>query len=154
MEKIDMVSLQPNRVKGAEYHRNIWCVTPERGASLEDVLSAGYFSHVVAQFRPGDRLEVVPEGRAWYAELIVLGVSKLDAQFGVITVADLGRAPQPTELPPQEAPATEDYVIRWAGPKAKFRIQRRADKEVLQDGFDTEAEASRWLTDHTTAMAA
>ena len=149
-----MISIQPSRVKGAEFHRNTWCVTPERGASIDDVLSAGYFSHVVAQFRPGDHIEVMPEGREWYAEMVVLGVSRLEAQLGLIHAVDLVSAPAvQIDDAVQDEPTPDGYTIKWAGPKAKFRIQRCADRAVLQDGFDTAAEANRWLADHKAVAA-
>ena len=163
-----MISIAPNRIRAAEYHRNVWSVTPEADATLLGILAPGFFTHVAAQFRVGDHVEVTPEGGAWYAELLVRSVSKLDVKFGVLTYRDFDAAPAGITVVAEEtiAPATEeapppapppkwdeDYVTKWAGPKAKFRIQRLSDRSILKDGFDTEADAKTWMNGHLQAMA-
>ena len=163
-----MISISPNRLRSAEYHRNVWSVTPEAFTPLSVVLAPGFFTHVAAQFRVGDRVEVSPEDGVWYAELLVRSVSKLDAKFGVLLYRDFDES-QPILVPdtdeaaplldddvitaPPEPKWTGDYAVKWAGPKAKFRVMRPSDRSVLQDGFDTEADAKAWMNGHLQAMS-
>ena len=155
-----MISITPNRVRGAEFHRNVWCVTPEKDTTAEAVLAPGYFTHVAQQLRVGDHVEVCPEGAAWYLELFVLATSKLDAKFGVLRVVTFApaEAAAPVAAPAQAPLALEDwrstYYIKWGGPKARFRIHRLTDHEVLEGGFDTAEDAEAWLAGHLQAMAA
>ncbi len=152
-----MVSISPNRVKGAEFHRNVWCVTPEAHVAFADVMAPGYFTHVAAQLRVGDHIEVVPEGGAWYAELFVRAASRLDVTLGVLNAVNFTLT-VPDDVQSSKSPiekgSPEEYYVKWGGPKAKFRVHRAEDHQVLQDGFDTEASAQAWLSDHQQRMVA
>lgn len=145
-----MVSLSPNRVRGAEFHRNVWCVTPEKGTKISDVLSPGFFAHVAPQFRVGDHVEVSPEGGDWYAEMLVRSASKLDVTLGVVHVVEF----MAVSVSQASESWKDAFYVKWGGPKAKFRIHRTADHEVLEGGFDTAQGAESWIAGHLQAMAA
>lgn len=133
--------LVPNRVKQAEFARNAHRATPEQSAKLEDVLNPTYWAHVAAKFAVGDTIEVFPEGGAWYAQLLVVGCSKLHAKVAVISMIKLRAA----EKAPKDKPA---FAIEFKGPQRKWSVIRTADKSYVKEGLDSKEDAAVWLKDN------
>jgi hypothetical protein len=79
-----MTQLQPSRIQLAEHKRNVFFVQPEPATPFEMLKSSAHWAHVSAQFRPGDRIEVFPPERTYFAELIVLDAGKLFAKVAVL----------------------------------------------------------------------
>jgi hypothetical protein len=130
-----------HRVTGAEYVRNIYSATPEHGTPYENILVPEYWKHIASNFRPGDRIEVVSEDGAWFAELFVVSTGKQWVKVFPLRFVEL------SESAPDEQPAgTSSHNVEWRGPKRKWSVERNSDKEVIKDGFATKGEALGWLT--------
>jgi hypothetical protein len=127
-----------NRVKSAEYVRNIFSATPEIGTKYDDVLDPRYWTHVAPTLHPTDRIEVLAEDGAWFAELIVLSCGKNWAKVFPLRFVEM------SESQPEEAPGAE-YVVVWRGMVHKHSVVRTADKVVVKAGFASAAEAKTWL---------
>lgn len=141
-----MQPITENRFSEASYKRNYWNIILPFDAPYEDLFAPGYWSHIAEKLRPMDRIEVFREDGTEWAELLVTLTDRVSAK-----VIELNRVSLEKEDPVAVDP---EYSIAWAGPHHKFRIIRLSDKEVVQPGFATAAEAQRWLHDYTKALAA
>lgn len=130
-----------SRVKQADYNRTLWAVTPEAGTSLDEMLAPDYWAHVARQFKVGDRIEIVPDGGEWFAELFVRAVSANAA-----TVFPL-RHVVFAEAQDTQAQAGGGVEIKYRG-NAKWSLVRRSDKAVLFDGGATREEAEAYAKDN------
>lgn len=137
--------LVPNRIKGAEYARNVHRATPEASTELKDVLDPAYWSHVAAKFALHDVIEVIPEGAAWYAQLLVVGCSKQHAKVVVLLAQKLR---QGNEAAPKADDPKPKFVVEFKGPQRKWSVIRSADKSYVKEGFDGKEDAVKWLADN------
>lgn len=136
-----------NRVRGAEYNRNIYSATPEYGTRYEDVIKPEYWKHVASTLRPTDRIEVVSEEGTWFAELFVVSVGKQWAKVFPMRFIEL------SESTPNEQQGVATHAVEWRGPKRKWSVERNSDKEVIKDQFATKDDANAWLQQFQGEMA-
>lgn len=136
------LKLTPTAFKQAEYVRNVFAVTPENGTPYEALLEPSYWSHVAAQLRPQDKIEVIAEDQSYYALLLVTSANKLSAKVAPIQYNDLQNAIE------DEAPQAVAHAIKYAGVKAKWRVYRVSDNQPLRDGFSSKDDAQTWLNQY------
>lgn len=141
--------LVPGRIKGAEYARNVHRATPEASTQIKDVLDPAYWSHVAAKFALYDVIEVIPDGGAWYAQLLIVGCSKQHAKVSPLIVQKLHQDQKEAE--PKEP---SKFVIEFKGPQRKWSVIRVADKEYIKEGFDNKEAAAAWLADNEADLLA
>jgi hypothetical protein len=136
-----------DRVKLGEYARNTHRVTPEQGATVDDMLEPGYWVHVASKFRVGDIVEVFPEGGAWFTTFLVVSQSNVHLKLVVLTSVRLSEE--------QKAAAKNDapYKIEHKGSIHKWSVIRASDKSYVKDGFDTKEEASAWLAENEADLS-
>lgn len=116
----------------AEFHRQLWAIAPDVGVTVEQVRNPLYLVHVAGKLKVGDKFEVIPKDRAYYAELLVVRVDKL---AGVET-ALLRHVPlQHSDLAGDDDLAAFD--IEYAGTSDKWRAIRKADKQLIATGHET-----------------
>jgi hypothetical protein len=156
--------LTPDRFKEAEYTRRVWAMTPAVGTEVKHLLAPAYWSHVAAKLNPTDRIEVITEDNAWFAELLVMSQGGNWAQVKLLRYVQLtGVAAAPEAVvektsesvaeevtePTTETPSTDSQLtVSYGGIKARHRVIRKSDKAVLKDGFPTQAEAVKWMHEH------
>lgn len=140
------------RMELAEFSRRVYMLNPEMGTEFEDILKPEYLSHVAAQLRPGDRLEVMPEDMAWIAELLVVNATTTSVQIAVLS--------EPKALDVAEPELSSDALSAvWKGPQLKWCVLRNSDSEIIQKGL-LKADAQKWIesrvgmTINTTEAAA
>lgn len=138
------MELNANALIEANFSRNIWRITTPIGTSPEELLKPTFWSHVALKLRPGDLIEAVAEDLAWFATLYVRSARRLDAAVSVIQFAKMDA--------PDVSSVAAEYRVEFRGVKAKWSILR--GKEILRDGFATEAEAKVHLESHLKALAA
>lgn len=147
--------LVQGRIKGAEYARNIHRATPEASTELKDVLSPAYWSHVAAKFALHDIIEVIPDGGAWYAQLLIVGCSKQHAKVVVLLAQKLNQGDKKQEDPKKDSTPTQPaFVVEFKGPQRKWSIIRSADKEYIKEGFDNKEAAAAWLAENEADLLA
>ena len=129
--------------KQAEHLRNIWCVQAERTVTQEEFLDETYWAHVAQMLRTGDRIEIMPEDNAYFAELMVLATGRLYAQVELMRYIEFDK-------PSPQASAESEYLINWGGSISKFRVLRGDD--VISEGHETEKAALRWRDGHIDAQ--
>jgi hypothetical protein len=137
--------LKPNALAEAEFSRRGYRAIVPGDTSIEDMVVPSYWAHVASRLRPGDMIEVLAEDNSFYAEFIVRSARRLDATVSLLRRVEL----EPAKL---DASITEGYEIKFRGSRSKWSILR--GKDVLRDGFETEAQARVYLDDHLKAMAA
>jgi hypothetical protein len=117
------------RMKSAEYERNVWVVNAEHGTIVNDVLEPAYWAHVAQKLRPYDRIEVRVDSGEWLLELMVLGCDRNWARVHVLHRYELG----PVEA---ELPAAQKHKVEWKGPQLKWCVIRVSDSEIIVRGLD------------------
>jgi hypothetical protein len=134
-------ALVANRFKFSEYERNIWIANPEPGTSPEAIMDPSYWSHVSAQMRPWDRIEVRYQdanGRA-FVELLVAEAGRWGARVIQLSVKAFDQA--------SVAPTTEGYRIEFDA-QALYRVVRTSDNEVIRAELPSRPVAEHWLSTH------
>jgi hypothetical protein len=143
-EKKEVFVLPAARLQGGDFIRMVHCAHVADGISLEDVVKPEFWTMVEKKFRPNDHIEVYSDSNAYYAELLVISVGVHNVQTAVIRHVELdGSLPQ--------APG-EPFGVRWAG-GAKFRVIRKSDGKVMQEGIETKEAAYHWISDHMKALS-
>ena len=134
------------RMKEESFVRTTYVATPEHGTSVDDLKCSEYWAHVAPQLKPGDLVHVFPEDGTFWAEILVLAVSRAAAQVKVLRDYTLTSK---AEAPEENA----EFELKFAGPVAKWRVIRLSDGEVMKDGM-TKEEGQKYLDAHIKAMAA
>jgi hypothetical protein len=142
-----MKALIPTHLKAAEYARGHWRVVVPLDIEQLDALKPEYWAHVANIVKVGDKIELFAEDGSWYVETIALYVAKATVKLGAISGAVFS-----TELP--KGFVTEDFEIKWSGPRALWRVIRLKDKSVVHTGAATREIAAAWLNDYQRALAA
>lgn len=136
------MKLLQGQLKQTEFVRTSYSAAPEVGTTQDDILAPEFWAHVAKQFKPGDRIEVKPEGADWLVELYVL---KVDVH-GLHSVV-LNRY----ELTAVKVEANDDeYEVKFGGAD-KWRVIRLADKTVMVKGLASRAEGEAWLAEQKAA---
>lgn len=145
--------LFPNDLKPAEQVRVPYCAFPPIGTTKEDLLSTQFWMHVAKSLRAGDKIEVVPDGNAFYAELYVVESSDLWAKMAIISFVDL--APAVNAEVPKPDEGTEALTVEHMGRKYSWCVIRGtgAGKTVIKDGFQTQEAALAHARDYRKALA-
>jgi len=138
------------RVKQADYARNIFRVEPDRGTEIEELLDPGYWVHVAAKFGVGDKVEVFPVGGEYYAEFLVVAGSRVHLKLVPLLVKQLAKA-QPASAKDGNVPNIP-FKIEHKGSVHKWSVIRVSDKEYVKDGFATRDEAAAWLEKNEAEM--
>lgn len=130
-------ALMASGVKRAEYERAIHVINVT--VPFEVVLQPTFYTHVTDKFKVGHRIEVYPEDKSYYAELMVMSVQKLAMSVAVINHVALQKG--------TEMMKTNEYEVDHLGTKRMFSVIRLSDKQVVSDGHQTIEEANRSLVD-------
>lgn len=131
-----------NRLQGAEFVKVDWCLSAEAGTTIEDILRPEYWAHVATKLRPDAKICVYTEDRAFYAELIVLQVSRVDARVAMILHKDLTDDLRAIDM---GNGAAREYEVKWGSPASKYRVIRKSDKEVICSGLASIEAGWAWL---------
>jgi hypothetical protein len=111
------------------------------------VLDSAYWAHVAMDLSQYSRIEVLEETGAWMLDLVVIATDRTWAKVHLLNRYDLAA---PTEMPV----ALEKYTIDWKGPVRKFAVIRKADSQIIQEGFGSRGDATAWLAGHEQVVTA
>lgn len=151
------MALTAERIKLAEFSRNIFAISPEPNVKLADMLQPAFWSHVAAKLHPSDRIEVIAEDSTYFAELYVVSCGRNWAKVSVLRMHELTEdrpqnAGEPTtsaEVPTADAA----HIVQWVGGQEKARVLRLVDKAVIKSGFATKKDAAEWLDKYEAELA-
>lgn len=138
-----MTQLAINRFKrsAAEYERNVHVAYPEHGTPFEALLDPGYWAHVSATMKIGDKIEVTPDDMSYSAELRVLDVGTLFAKVGVYHKVDWDDVEVTGDLP-----AKSGLEIKFRGPHLRWCVLRGAD--ALKERCMSRGDAEVWCKEY------
>lgn len=135
---------EPN-LKGGDFARLVHSATVPEGTPFKAVLRPEYWaltSHKVTQF---DKIEVVEESGAYYAELLVMarGINRVDVAPLVHIELDKFERPEHSER----------FEVVWKGPAKKHCILDNKDGKIIQEGITKKSDAYKQLEDHIAVQA-
>lgn len=130
----------------AEAMRQDWVVNAEEGTTPEDVMQSVYWSHVSARMQPFDRIDVRAETGEWLMELLVMQSGRNFALVHKLAFHDLRKTQE-------SAIDSEKFEVSWKGPQRKYAVIRKADSQIVQDGFSDKRSAEVWMDQHEKAAA-
>ena len=148
IEKIEkkVTPRKPTTLREAAFDRAVYQFAMDAGAAFEDALKPEFWAHVGRMLKPCDRIELVAEDFAWFAEVIVLEADRAWAKVAPLRFVELaGKTPAAETLQP-------DYEVKYMGPSKKHCVIRLSDKAVVQEGIALEADAEAWVRQHVAAM--
>ena len=132
------VSINPLRMRLAEYDRQEWIVNAELGTTLEDLMQPEYWAHMAEQMKVYDHVEVRAEDESWLANLIVRRVERSAAVVHLLQFFEFTSKVQLT-------PVAVKHEVQWKGPQRKFAVIRTSDAECIKDEFVSRDDAVRWI---------
>lgn len=137
-------ALQKSSLKLSESVNNSWRAVVPRGTPRERLLDSDFWAVVSSDFLPYDKIVVVAEDRACYAELLVL-----DCGRGYASVEELFYKPlAPLIIANDGLPPNHEIV--HLGPEELYGVRRLSDGILLGKGFGSRDEALAFLLDHAT----
>ncbi len=144
-----MAQQKPLGLVPAEFQRTVWHVFAESTLAPQDLLVPSYWAHVAEKLKPQHRIEVASESGDWWAEYFVLERGPKWARVALMREMDLRQvvSASPAKL------TLDDFEIKLRGMR-KQSIVRKADKEVIKDGFESRQDAEDYLLSHLKSMAA
>ena len=125
----------PARFKAEAQVANDWSAVVEAGTAFDQVKDdPAFWSHVQRFVRVGDIIHVRADDGAYYARLYVRATGAQGLTVEVLEYHDFSKLKTVSD-------DDAEFDVEWAGPHHKFRIVRKADKAVVQSGFDTKPAA-------------
>jgi hypothetical protein len=139
--------LKPTRLHLGEAKIRTWAAEIEEGTPYEALLSPVYWDVHSYKFAMYDEIRCIPDEGNYIAWLVVIGTGGVGGtRLQEIRKIEIGKVEQSSSL-------SEQFVVRYAGPHHKWRVERKADKNVEQSGFENEVAASQWLADNLKALS-
>lgn len=149
-KKTDVRKLIIPRFKDAAYERSIWQASIEAGVSFEEVQNPTFWAHVASKLKQNDRIEVVAEDGAYFAELLVLDCDRLWAKTAVLRFVELSAPDVAAEL---LSPLAAGYKVEYKGPTLKHVVIRLSDNQIVQQEIARKGDAQAWVAEHVKALA-
>jgi hypothetical protein len=140
-------AVHPNRMKLAEHAFRMWRLIVTNPTTVEDLKRPEFYAHLARQWKPGDLVQVMPDNRSFFAELLVIDASSQYAKVDILRHKELEKVqPGKAMLP--------GYSIEYAGDHEQWRVIRESDRKVLKSGHATQGDAYSWASNHAKALAA
>lgn len=133
-------TVHPSRMRLAEYDRQDWVVDVEPGHTIDDLKNPAYWAHMAQQLSPFDHIEARAEDGSWVADLIVLQAERTWARVvikGVYKFEDVATVE-----------SVYQHTVEWKGPRLRYCVVRKSDREVVKDCFNSKPEAEAWMVEH------
>lgn len=146
VERKPVSALSPERFKSAEYERAIHIANADEGTYPEDITMPDYWAHAAAQMKPWDRIEVRANDGTWFAELLVLDVSRQWAKVHVLGVHRFSDFD--TSL---TAALNLPYFVTHKGPQLKWCVVRRVDSAIVHQEASSPDDATQWMKERMKA---
>ncbi len=145
-----------DKVRQAEFSRAGWHVVPEPGTGFADLFEPGYWRVAARRMKPGDKIEVLAEGGAWYAELLVRRVDAaglhveelLYKRFAEAAARPSSSPALSQSLQPQQAPAPEPVAALT--PDAALELLRAGNARYLASQGQIGMDPSRRILTSTS----
>lgn len=141
---------KPVKLKTAEFERTVYVQYVEPGVTVDAVQRPEFWAHVAASLKPTDRIEIIADDFAWFAELMVIKCDRGWAKTALLRFVELTGGEVAAEL---LAPLSAGYKVEYKGPSKKHVVLRLSDNTIVQEGIALKADAERWIAEHVRALA-
>jgi len=135
-----------NRVRLAEFMRNVHAVTVPSGVTVEDIQQGSYWVNTSRALKVTDRIEVINEDGSFFAELMVVSVVMSMVRVKLLRSVDL------TDVEDIPTGDESELEVKYRGQIAKHTVQNKKTKKIIKEGFDTQAEAKQYLLNYETGL--
>lgn len=130
----------------ASFMRNVFAANIPNDTPYEAIFDPFFWCAIAPKVSIGSKIEIFAENGSYYAEAIVIAASTQWVKVKEILKIVLNDEEKDFK---QE---DESFVIKWAGPHAKWRVLKKDGNIVLKDGAKTEEEANQWLKEYKKSM--
>lgn len=130
----DEQAVQNLNIWPAEVRTRVWVLYPKAETTVEKLLEPRFHALMGRLYNPGDRIEVMHEHRAWWAELLVIDSGPDYARVHLLRKVDLPAA-DAGQLP-------TGWQLVYVGGQ---RWVAKQNGEIRKGGFVTKAEAIEWI---------
>lgn len=137
------IMLSPARHQLFQHSNNRHFVTAEEGTTLEDVMKPAFLANVAPKMRMYDEVTVVTDDGAFWARLLVLEAGRNWVRTMALEAFDLQGEANPIAADPMNP-----YEVSWKGPHRKYAVIRKADRQVVSEGYAIKADAERYMADY------
>lgn len=136
-----IVPAEPNRFQGAEFKRNQFVLDAPDGARPDDLKDPAFWAHLGERLTPWAEIMVRAADGLWFSRVIVMESGRNYARVYVenthyLTTADVAMS---------RAEANSPYEVAYRGPHNQWSVIRKADRQVVHEGSQTERAAYEWL---------
>lgn len=170
MNEVKAPAINPKLIKFAEHQRNLHRIEVPPGIDIGNLERSEFWAHCTKNFKVYDKVEARAQDNAWYAELLVTGVGKLEVSMVVVLYKDLSARVLSAEAPAIEkaslpsvpprpaalvdAPADIDapFLVKFGGAD-KWRVIRTLDNAVMHKGEASREAAQSWLDNYLADKA-
>ena len=138
--------VKDSRFRPLEHSQAVWFVYVEEGTPYKALFQPSYWSFVQDKLQPGAMIRVFPDEGSYMADLVVraIGVGGVKvSEYFKREFADEGQMP---------ASLMSLYLVKYAGPYHKWRVERKSDGAVIQTGFENEGTANAWLATNVKSL--
>lgn len=133
------------RFKSGEYERQVHVANADEGTTPADLTHPDYWAHVADKLKAWDLIEVRANNGTWFAQLLVLDVSRAWARVHTLSVHML------SDYDVSQTQAQMPYYIKHNGPQDKWTVIRRADGEIVSKEHSQASDAKRWMDERLKA---
>lgn len=133
----------PTRLLRDEESYTRYVARPATSDSRDEVKGTSYWEHVMAQLKAGDVVEVYPEDRSYFLEMLLIGKRDGSLAWRILHEVEFGAAPATVV---GDDP-NDGLEVTWGGPKHLHRVvdNKTTDNKVIAFGFSTKEEAEAEL---------
>lgn len=139
--------VKPGDVKTHVQMHNYWaCFLPSHytQAQVEDQKT---WTFMAPKFKDLDEIRITAEDGSWIAKAIIRRTVSMEINVQIYDWIELS-AP----MIAKEIVIGDDYVIRHFGAVRKFAVCNQANGTVVKEGFTTQVQAIKYVTDHIQAV--
>jgi hypothetical protein len=135
--------VKPTNLREAEHYRTTWQITLDPSETLHSCLQPDFWAHVARRLRPLSEITVYAHDFSWRAALLVRSATPMTARVVLLSFIDLDAA----EAEGRKIAPDASLTTTWKGPSAKHAIVRKSDKAIVEQGFETKADAEARLAE-------
>lgn len=141
--------VKPGDVKLKQEMHNHWAVNVPSHYNQAQVEDQKTWTFMAPKFKDLDFITVTSEDGSWFCECRLRRTVSMEIHVQVYDWVTL-EAP----MIAKEIEIGDDYVIRHFGTLRKFAVCNSGNGTVVKEGFNTQVQAIKYVTDHIQSAAA
>lgn len=140
-----VVPVKPGDVKLThEMHQNWACFAPS-DFTREDVENPKFWTFMAPKFKDLDSIRITAEDGSWVSMAFIRRTMAKEVHVQVYDWIELQAPQMAKEI------EVSGYLVRHLGAVKKFCVHNKATGQVVREGFQTQIDAMKYITDHIQA---